>query len=169
MFCSIQQTVNVSGWELQSEDVDMLLAICCECWKLGNKIYFWVSHLVRLQNTRMSEMKVRNVNKLSERTDRNPIIVQFVSTKVNDVCKQIINSKPKIACVNMMTVLQTYFKEDMHSVIQFLPAEGLNPLNIHHEISAMCGNECICRAQVYNWLRCSEQANWACLMLTVLG
>lgn len=65
-----------------------------------------------------------------------------------------LNSKSRIAHVRVMTALQAFSKEDARFVIGFLSTEGLNPLDIHHEIcvSAMCGSKCICKAETYKWV-----------------
>lgn len=56
------------------------------------------------------------------------------------------------AHVKVATTLQTNSKEEVHSVNQFLSAKHFSLMDIHQEISAVYGNECMCKALVHNWV-----------------
>lgn len=63
-----------------------------------------------------------NENKISKRTDRDP-----VGTKVSkQVVLLLISSKPRIKHVKMAAIMQ----EEVHSAIQFLSIKGLNLTDI---------------------------------------
>lgn len=80
-----------------------------------------------------------NAIKTSGRTDRNLFVVLSISTKISSISKQIVPSllsiKLRTVHVKVAMTLQKYPKEEVHSVIQFLSAKGLNSSDICCEIS----------------------------------
>jgi hypothetical protein len=43
-------------------------------------------------------------------------------------------------------------KEEMRGVIRFLFAEGVKPVEIIRRMQAQCGDNCLMRGKIYEWL-----------------
>lgn len=89
-----------------------------------------------------------------KKANRNPLVAPFVSTKVSDISKQIASPFSKQQAKNSTcqdgTTLQTYSKEEVHSVSSCYQMS--EPLDTQHEIFAVCSDKCMGKAEVYNWL-----------------
>ncbi|KAJ4449751.1 hypothetical protein ANN_01155 [Periplaneta americana] len=49
------------------------------------------------------------------------------------------------------------FKFSQHSVVQFLAAEGVSPIEIHRPMKKMYVDNCMLRARVYEWTKRYQQ------------
>lgn len=103
---------------------------------------------------RWIKWKLKNVNKTSERTDRNPLAVPPIRTKViATIMKQQAENSTCQYGKYIATIVEVHSsKKEVHSVIKFLSSKGLNPLDIHCEVCTVYGHKCVCKAEVYNWV-----------------
>jgi hypothetical protein len=53
----------------------------------------------------------------------------------------------------MAVPLATCTKEEQRSVIRFLRAEGVKPVEIHRRMEVQYGDACLSQQQVYEWSR----------------
>lgn len=82
------------------------------------------------------------VNKIYERTRRNPLVVSTISFKVS---KQTENSTYQDGNYNAHTLQER--RAFCHPI---LVSQRSDATGIHREISAVYADECVCKTQVYN-------------------